>query len=947
MYPVEPAHGEAQEWHGRRVQVTEDLPEAKLATWRSYMATSSVPSYTAALSAARLVGVNQGLVAKSLERISSGLRIVRAADDPAGLSISERLRAQWRGLNRASLNATDGIGLLQTADSALSGITGLLQGIRELAVSAADGTKTAADRSAIQAEVSEYLAEIDRIAGTTEYNTKRLLNGELGALVSSSDYSRLRGAVSGDVGLGGSFVIEARARDTGALERQLSDVFTVTGTGDMAGPVSGLATQVSEVNLVTDQGGGVGFTGVSEYQVVNSSSGQTLVEGYISTGVNATLSVTALSLASFGAGGVSFAELFEATNITAGDKLVFAVSDISFTNVSVAFSAGRDIGAFITDLDTALGARITATGNNSGQLQLSLAAGVAVTGVTFNDADSSGSRFNISLNGSTGVIQTNALHDGVSVTLTNNGTTWSGNLVKTGANQGLLTVGDANTGQMQIRFDPDADYSASGILSQRDQFTFAESGGGNAFQEYATISMAGSAVTNGTYMLSAVSSVSFAIYGFDNDRYTSLVNAGTDQDLAVQMARGSRFYVDGTPATNTWTVGDYIEGEDLDDSSTTNPLTNLRLAFNGGMLQKGERAVFDVSTSSTIRAGSATTLASIDAFAATGVFSGATSRSLELYLSDRQDKLTVNLTSTDTLEDAAGKLSLALWNPDGSGLLGDIGFLDEFAPPDLAHVNTVGSARGTLSIAVPYPGAGLVVGGDDELIDALGLAANVEAEAPLFSVTATNAVTNEVLGTALTDTGTVTGLIPGITLYLDQTLNLSLDPEPNEAANTNLDFPYWEQDETPAVSITAGDAAESLYLHVSPNPMVLQVGADVGHTLGMLLPEVSTETLGLSGLNVATRDKAGEAIAAVDHALAKVAIDDGRIGAWQNRLESAVARLDVAAENTMAAESRIRDLDYAREVINLARAELLSSSASFALVQANLQAASVVTLLTA
>lgn len=114
---------------------------------------------------------------KSLEKLSSGLRINKAADDAAGLGISEKIRAQIGGLNQAGKNAQDGISLIQTAEGALQEASSILVRIRELAVQAANGSITDADRQNISAEVTQLVTEIDRIAQTTEFNTKALLAG--------------------------------------------------------------------------------------------------------------------------------------------------------------------------------------------------------------------------------------------------------------------------------------------------------------------------------------------------------------------------------------------------------------------------------------------------------------------------------------------------------------------------------------------------------------------------------------------------------------------------------------------------------------------------------------------------------------------------------------------------------------------------------------------------
>lgn len=115
---------------------------------------------------------------KSVERLSSGYRINRAADDAAGMAISQKMKTQIRGLNQASRNASDGISVIQTAEGALNEVESMLQRMRELSVQAVNETNTAEDREAIQLEIDNLSAEIDRISEDTEFNTKKLLNGD-------------------------------------------------------------------------------------------------------------------------------------------------------------------------------------------------------------------------------------------------------------------------------------------------------------------------------------------------------------------------------------------------------------------------------------------------------------------------------------------------------------------------------------------------------------------------------------------------------------------------------------------------------------------------------------------------------------------------------------------------------------------------------------------------
>jgi flagellin len=125
----------------------------------------------------RMLGITTSAQAKSTEKLSSGYRINRAADDAAGLAISEKMRSQIRGLDRASTNAQDGISVVQTAEGALNEVHSMLQRMNELATQAANDTNTSQDRSQIKLELNQLTSEIDRVASTTQFNTMNLLDG--------------------------------------------------------------------------------------------------------------------------------------------------------------------------------------------------------------------------------------------------------------------------------------------------------------------------------------------------------------------------------------------------------------------------------------------------------------------------------------------------------------------------------------------------------------------------------------------------------------------------------------------------------------------------------------------------------------------------------------------------------------------------------------------------
>ena len=141
---------------------------------------ANINTNVSSLTAQRNLGTSQASLTTSIQRLSSGLRINSAKDDAAGLAISERFTSQIRGLNQAARNANDGISLAQTAEGAMQSASNILQRVRELAVQSANASNSASDRQALQAEVGQLVAELDRIGQTTEFNGSKLLDGTFG-----------------------------------------------------------------------------------------------------------------------------------------------------------------------------------------------------------------------------------------------------------------------------------------------------------------------------------------------------------------------------------------------------------------------------------------------------------------------------------------------------------------------------------------------------------------------------------------------------------------------------------------------------------------------------------------------------------------------------------------------------------------------------------------------
>ena len=179
-----------------------------------------------AVNANRMLNITTGAQSKSTEKLSSGYRINRAADDAAGLAISEKMRKQLRGLDQASTNAEDGVSAVQTAEGALNEVQAMLQRMNELAVQAANGTNSESDRDAIQSEINQLTTEIDRVAETTKFNETMLLKGANGTKT-----VHLQGHDAGVVGTDSAYISFVDGPEKATLTVKLETGKTVTVAG--------------------------------------------------------------------------------------------------------------------------------------------------------------------------------------------------------------------------------------------------------------------------------------------------------------------------------------------------------------------------------------------------------------------------------------------------------------------------------------------------------------------------------------------------------------------------------------------------------------------------------------------------------------------------------------------------------------------------------------------
>jgi len=310
-----------------------------------------------ALNAWRQINQTNYSMSKTLERLSSGLRINRAGDDAAGLAISEKMRGQIKGLNMAIKNAQDAISLIQTAEGALTEVHSILQRMRELAVQAASDTNTNVDREQIQKELDQLREEIDRIARTTEFNTKKLLDGKLESFRSSADIKVVTGGnLDANASLyslsklqEGTYVIEVGQFNTdGTLEVKVTlftaGNYTTQSTNFSAGVITigGVSitwdTSVFDVNL-SDFGGALPSGEVVDSAVVRvealyTSNTQLIFQIGANEGHNMVAGIDDMSAGALGLTTISL----DVTTQNAAERAIMVV-DAAIHRVSTARAA--------------------------------------------------------------------------------------------------------------------------------------------------------------------------------------------------------------------------------------------------------------------------------------------------------------------------------------------------------------------------------------------------------------------------------------------------------------------------------------------------------------------------------------------------------------------------------------------------------------------------------
>ena len=333
----------------------------------------------AANNAIRNMNTNSTAASKSMQKLSSGLRINTAADDAAGLAISEKMRGQIRGLDQASSNAQDGISLVQTAEGALNETTSILQRMRELAVQSSNDTATDADRGQMQKETAQLKSEIDRIASTTQFNTKNLLDGSISGAQSAQGTKVDSSTLKSFARLAGDTAIA-----TGDQSGLNGKTFSINGVSVTIAGLTALSGNTADTNAQAiaasiNNTASIGVTATTDGAGIIKLVGKTAGQNTAVTAGSATLANVGMGTNNTASAAVSGTTLLTDLADANGNSLGLANADVINTGVTVGGTTNQSstfnvlAASTVADLLTGTGLAGVASGTvtASGQLEIS------------------------------------------------------------------------------------------------------------------------------------------------------------------------------------------------------------------------------------------------------------------------------------------------------------------------------------------------------------------------------------------------------------------------------------------------------------------------------------------------------------------------------------------------------------------------------------------------
>lgn len=907
---------------------------------------------------------NNNNVARNLQKLSSGLRINKAADDAAGLAISEKMRSQIRGLDQATRNAQDGISLIQTAEGALNETHSILQRMRELSVQAANDTYTSGDRQNIQAEIDQLTSEVDRIAGTTQFNGKSLLDGSTSAVVSSDklttkifmrDGLRVLDQFGQKAAGGGNYKLNIEA-EVGVAQVQKSDIFKVKHasstettaitssnfcTGRFADAqvcvIAGTSTcndAMSTLNITFDFGGGCTYT-VTDADL-NGTSAATLAtliraNSALADRVCATNNGTTLCIVSKTAGQDFTVTATMCNNVT----LCTACTTGTFRfggMVTACYVADQVCTVSFTTNNSCYACVGTTNGTCSTNNIFSTQATKNVTATTMVGAMKEGT-FGINTCRALAVVATAVSCIGGYYSCT------GVNMVSAITTDNACTAINASS---LFIVDSVCQTSCTAIISY---MTHGINKTGCNIDSATWTKVCVTLSTNnwielgdglGCIQLNLCSATT--VKACDKTVInTAAATAATDSAIIVTCSNdgGATFTCFATFAFNTTRVDrnsvdlkffqvDNLKGAYNDSSLTVTTDTFIHDESNAATFTVTKSTISDPSTIGCI-AGENTKLYDVDKFwDASGNFILENPQTISIVQGDGK-KASITITGSDTFGSVRDKLNAAI--ADGLGQVAIVGaentdkFVSFVTSPCSSGLEAV---KGTFVIRSAVAGSAgeFTFVGDDNVIAALSLTTIQKATNNNFYVDVTEAH-------QLTKVATCVKLADNNLIGI---VHENVDVQ--FAANTGVTT-CWDATAN-TFTFTGGVAnKEDTFVHLADRTMVLHIGANQKQDIGIGIGNMGTASLGIDNIQVTSNELANRSIGKIDLAINRVSSQRATLGAVQNRIDHTINNLSVAYENLTAAESRIRDVDMAKQMMEFTKYNILSQAATAMLAQAN------------
>ena len=881
---------------------------------------TNIPS----IAAQRYLMESRNEMETAMERLSSGKRINSAADDAAGLAISTRMDSQIRGINMAIKNANDGISMVQTAEGALQEVTDMLQRMRELALQSVHGSNNDSDRAAMDAEVQQLKAEIDRISDTTSFNAQNILDGTFNRLFQIGDQAgdtiRIGLGSVDTASLGMAATAEASSDVADMLvSARLASTFSWTPTvstalsGMTSNAVTGISFAAGDITINGQEL--AAFDGTSEdmYDLVaninenvdnvSASAFNTVVAKTVGTGIVRQNQV-AISVGAIGASGDAWYQPARTVTLDRSDSMEEMVANIN--------------SAFYDN-------EVVATINDDGKLVLS-----NDDGATIRVADISGT--DNAYDGATGFLVT------TDVTFTSGvpdgyGTGVQGFLKLSSTDESPIEIEAGNTG-----------LSSPGAVSDLQNIGFnltEEDPTGNSYtvtgtrltnaQVSATLSKHSTTeqadlTLNGVEIYDATLSAASNTFQGKLD----LINSFSDETGVVASA-----YYEKTFNTANWTL---IKGDTFDLNGTAITISatvvSTVAAINAQTGVTGITATLDGANVILKGDGVENVDIAQNDYSITTSGTGYTYQAPARRSADTAD--TTQRIAFGSADIAVGRVLTLTFdptsatNPDGasaptSGWL-SIGGADSAIT--LGHTVAAGESAGDVATAFYNLIMNRAIAVDrasswsaDELVslDAANHALVFQSILDLGETTITIGVSqvataNRIFYDASADGGATANYTDNAAIRLQST---SSSPISVEFAETGNEIGLLENN----VGDTTWDA----------NSATFQMTGQAG--------------VAVSGLSVATSDGANEALGVLNTAIQDISDMRSNLGAIENRLGHTVSNLSNVVENTSASQSRIQDADFALEAAALARAQILQQAGTAMLAQANAAPQTVLSLL--